>query len=146
MTRNSEFATWKGSNWNDVFLGSVNAPDSHCGNTDGLPYTTIEKTPLIAEKPYITEKDGKFTLNVPNVETDKVGVTAEYNNAVQVDFENVFVASEKNTATEITAKLDQGMHVVLQPGNYKLESSIKVNQEGAVILGLGIATLISTNG
>lgn len=38
------------------------------------------------------------------------------------------------------------MRVVFQPGNYNLSESIKVNQEGAVLLGLGLATLIPTNG
>ena len=55
MTRNSNFASWKGSNWNDVFSGSVHAPESHCGYGGDGTYTTIEKTPVIAEKPYISE-------------------------------------------------------------------------------------------
>lgn len=38
------------------------------------------------------------------------------------------------------------MHVVLQPGNYHLDDSIKVNTEGATVLGIGLATLISTTG
>jgi hypothetical protein len=75
MTRNSKVSDWTGSNWNDVFTGSVNVPESHCGNEDGHPYTNIEATPVIAEKPYITESQGNFTLNIPRVEMNKVGIT-----------------------------------------------------------------------
>ena len=82
MTRNSEFASWKGSNWNEVFLGSPEAPENNC-EEDGGPnaYTTVDKTPLIAEKPYISENKGNFTLNVPRLEKDKVGITKDFDNA-----------------------------------------------------------------
>lgn len=86
MTRNSNFASWKGSNWNDVFSGSVHAPESHCGYGGDGTYTTIEKTPVIAEKPYISEQNSTFTLNVPRVEKDKYGTTNNFSNADQIDF------------------------------------------------------------
>jgi hypothetical protein len=35
---------------------------------------------------------------------------------------------------------------VLQPGNYYLTDSIKVNRDNAVVLGIGMATLVSTTG
>jgi len=35
---------------------------------------------------------------------------------------------------------------VLQPGIYKLTDSIKINKENSVLLGIGMATLISTTG
>jgi len=56
------------------------------------------------------------------------------------------VANEKDSAATITSKLDSGLHVVLQPGNYYLADSIRVNKPNAVILGIGMATLISNNG
>src|SRR5258705_12148906 len=50
LSRNTTFHNWTGGVWNMVFLGTVNPakqtwPDS--------PYTVIEKTPLIREKPYL---------------------------------------------------------------------------------------------
>lgn len=102
---------------------------------------------MIAEKPYISEKDGKFTLNVPRVEKDKVGATKDYQNADQIDFSNVFVANEKTTAEEISKKInEEGLDVVLQPGIYHLYDTIHVERENAVILGIGMATLICENG
>ena len=39
-----------------------------------------------------------------------------------------------------------GLDILIQPGNYHLSESLKVNKAGQVILGIGMATLISTNG
>lgn len=61
---------------------------------------------MIAEKPYISENNGTFTLNVPRVEKDKVGVTKDYKNADQIDFSNVFVANENSTGEEISKKIN----------------------------------------
>ena len=38
------------------------------------------------------------------------------------------------------------MRVVFQPGVYNLTDSLKVNKEGAVLLGIGMATLVASNG
>lgn len=76
-----------------------------------------------------------------------MGITTfDWKFADEVDFGWVFVAQENNTADEINAKLDAGLRVVFQPGIYNLTDSINVNREGAVLLGLGMATLVSTTG
>ena len=116
MSRNSQWGSWNGGNWNIVFSGCINAPQSHCSNHEGHPFTTIGETPKIAEKPYITESDNKWTLQVPNVETNKRGPTVGWVNSKSVDFSEVYVAQATNSAATITSKLDSGMHVVLQPG------------------------------
>lgn len=56
------------------------------------------------------------------------------------------MANENNTADEINFKLEMGLRVVFQPGIYNLTDSIKVNREGAVLLGLGMATLVPLTG
>jgi len=71
-----------------------------------------------------------FKLMVPRPEFDKVGHTPGYDNADEVDFSEVYVASDKDTAAVINSKLDQGLHVVMQPGQYKLEDSLKINKSG----------------
>lgn len=57
MTRNSEMANFKGSSWNLVFSGVKGAPASQCNDEGGKPYTTLWKTDVIAEKPYIFSRD-----------------------------------------------------------------------------------------
>ena len=144
LTRNSYMGSWPAGNWNMVFLGCSNAPASHCGHPQ--PYTTVDATPVIAEKPYIMwdKNSNRYYLMVPKLETTKVGVTKDYDNVDQIDFHNVFVATDKNTAADINAKLQEGLHVVLSPGNYNLEDSIKITKSDTYILGIGFPTLIST--
>ena len=137
---------WYKGAWNFVFLGCQGAPTPHCGHDDGNPVTTIDKTPLIAEKPYITIDDsGKFYLHRPLYKRDTIGI--DWNDGADViDFSQVYVASDFDTAAVINKRLKDGLHVVLQPGMYYLEESIKVVKDGQVLLGLGLATLTPTNG
>lgn len=58
----------------------------------------------------------------------------------------MYVATENDSAATINAKLDSGLHLVLTPGQYKLSESLRVNHGNTVVLGLGLATLITTNG
>jgi len=132
--------------WNFLFVGCQNAPPSHCNNSGATPATNIAATPTIAEKPYITYDGSKYWLQVPNYETNKTGPTSGYNNAKAVDFSNVYVATDSDSAATINAKLDAGLHLVLSPGIYNLDDSIKVNKANTVVLGLGLATLVSTTG
>jgi len=38
------------------------------------------------------------------------------------------------------------MHLVLQPGIYNLTDSIKINNPDTVVFGMGLVTLVATNG
>jgi hypothetical protein len=49
---------------------------------------------------------------VPRLEQDKVGPTQDWENANEIPFSEVFVASDSNSATEINAAIAQGFHVV----------------------------------
>jgi hypothetical protein len=80
IIRNSEMGEWSGGVWNMVFVGSTGAPESHCSNSGSPPATTVEETPLIAEKAYIVSEGEGFSLMVPRVEQNKVGVTKDFDN------------------------------------------------------------------
>lgn len=57
--------------WNFVFTGCTGAPSSNCGANGGDPVTTIDQTPIIAEKPYIVIDDnGKYQLKRPHYKTN----------------------------------------------------------------------------
>lgn len=160
--------------WNQVFVGTIGAPPSNCGNcpgqtgspvchmnnctgckpncvqgSTGNPYTTVEKTPIIAEKPYIVfgHTPNKFSLAIPPVEINKVGPSNNDNlDITYVDFENVYVATPDDTAVTINSQITNGNHIILTPGTYNLTDSIVINKEGLVLLGIGFPTLISTTG
>jgi len=113
LFRNSDFGTWKGGNWNMVFVGTKNAPQSHCSNKGGIPATTVDETPLIVEKPYIVSNGSKgYSLMVPKMESNKVGTTPDYDNADEIPFSQVYVAKETDTAEIINKKLEASLHLV----------------------------------
>src|SRR5579871_3004275 len=50
ISRNSEWGSWTGSNWNMVFVG-VNHPPQ--GDWPDPPYTKVDQVPTIREKPFL---------------------------------------------------------------------------------------------
>jgi len=148
MTRNSKTALWSGAVRNMVFVGTEGAPSSHCGDSDNsAPITTVDSTPVIAEKPFVTiDGTGKYFLNIPAMTVNRRGVDFTDSAATVVDFENVYVAnSESDSSETINAELSKGLHVVLSPGIYNLTAPLFLNTEGQVLLGLGLATLVAMN-
>lgn len=76
LARNVDMDKWETGVWNMVFVGVNNAPPAHCGNAEGAgPYTTVDKTPIIAEKPYLINDGGKYKMMVPKLEKLKQGIT-----------------------------------------------------------------------
>lgn len=150
FSRNCDIQAWQGGVWNMVFAGVAGAPASHCGKGSGAgPYVTVDQVPMVADKPFITiGADGQFFLNVPPVKWLLRGT--DYENSVQVGFEQVYVAAaDRDTAETINARLAQGLHVVLSPGVYNLDQPLMVGfggHQGQVLLGLGLATLVAMKG
>jgi len=127
------------------FVGVEGAPESHCSNADGGPIVTVDEAPTIAEKPFISiDASGSYILNVPKVRTNARG--PDFSTGRQVDFSQVFVADASMSASTINAKLIQGLDLVMSPGIYHLDAPLKLDKPDQVLLGLGIATLVSSNG
>lgn len=147
FTRNSNIGSGVGGVWNMVYVGTPGAPESHCGNANGTtPVSTVPSAPVVLEKPYIIADGSSYKLMRPKAEFNKVGHTAGWQNSDEIDFTQVYVANEKDSAAIINSKLAEGLHLVLQPGIYHLEESIKVTNADTVVLGMGMATLIPLNG
>jgi hypothetical protein len=49
LSRNSQWSGWTNAVWNMVFVGCVNTPG---GTFPNPPYTVVDRTPVIREKPY----------------------------------------------------------------------------------------------
>ena len=118
--------SWGGGAWSFVHLGCVGAPANTCGS-DAAAHSNIASTPVIAEKPYLIEANGKFTLVVPKYETNKKGY--KWTGEDEVSFEHVYVASEHDSAATINSKLQQYDHIVLQPGNYNFSEPIRITKD-----------------
>jgi hypothetical protein len=93
-------AGWDNGGFSIVLMGNTNLPPSHCGDQGGVPFTTLESVPYIAEKPYIIKTDDGYSLMKPKLETDKVGPTKDWENADEIPFTRIYVASAENDTAE----------------------------------------------
>eukprot|EP00928_Gymnodinium_smaydae_P031210 TRINITY_DN22978_c0_g4_i1.p1 TRINITY_DN22978_c0_g4~~TRINITY_DN22978_c0_g4_i1.p1 ORF type:complete len:461 (-),score=79.46 TRINITY_DN22978_c0_g4_i1:318-1700(-) len=146
MNRNVAANSTSGGAWNVVSVGCTGAPSYR------EKHSTIAKTPVIAEKPYICSSANSFQLRVPAVSTGTQGCSWQHGQPSTdrtIDFKFVYVANaESDTAATINAKLknDTVNAVVLCPGIYHLDAPITIARPGQVLLGLGMATLVAAKG
>lgn len=147
FSRNDDWDGWTGSNWNMVFVGVVNAP---AGNWPKPPFTVVEKTPLLREKPYlVVDKAGRYAVMAPAYDTNgAVGISwAKASAAASIPIDRFYLAHpEKDNAESINAALGQGKNLIFTPGVYHLEKSVCVTHPGTIVMGLGFTTLIPDAG
>ncbi|HXS11140.1 MAG TPA: hypothetical protein VN734_00435, partial [Acidobacteriaceae bacterium] len=63
ISRNTEWHSWTGSNWNMVFVGVTNPPP---GDWPKPTYTKIDRTPISREKPFLfADAHNNFSVLVP---------------------------------------------------------------------------------
>ncbi len=147
ISRNSEWRSWTGSNWNMVFVGMVHAPD---GDWPTPPFTKIAQTPIVREKPFLlVDSHGNWFVRVPSLRTDSAGITWRNGTTPgrSILLSKFYIAHPgTDTAATINAQLAQGKHLLLTPGIYELTEPIRVTQPDTIVLGLGFATLKPING
>ncbi|HSH98268.1 MAG: adenylyl cyclase [Methylophilaceae bacterium] len=148
LSRNSRWGGWKGSNWNIVFVGDDNAPSGF--NWPNQSYTVIEHTPVAREKPFLTiDKKGKYSVFVPKLTNGSQGITWGNGAAAgqSIPISKFYIAKAGlDTATTINRALAKGKHLLLTPGVYKLNDTLRVTTANTIVLGLGIATLQPISG
>ncbi|GII58410.1 hypothetical protein Pth03_67990 [Planotetraspora thailandica] len=146
LSRNAQWGSWTGSNWNMVFVGVNGAP----ANTfPAPPYTTVATAPVTREKPFLyVDSAGAYQVFVPALRTNSSGTTWANGTPAgsSIPIGQFFVAKPGNTAAEIDAALAQGKNLLFTPGVYHLNDTIRINRADTVVLGLGLATLIPDNG
>ncbi len=146
LSRNTDWSSWTGSNWNMVFVGAQNAP----ANTfPSPPYTTVDRAPLTREKPFLhVDAAGAYKVFVPAVRTDSRGTTwaAGTPAGASLPLSDFFVVKPGATAAQLNDALAQGKNLLVTPGVYHLNQTLKVTRPDTVVLGLGLATLIPDNG
>ncbi|KAH0833586.1 hypothetical protein AYO21_05265 [Fonsecaea monophora] len=145
VSRNSTLTKWIGGVWNMVFVGDEQPPS---GSWPDQPFTVIDKTPVIREKPYlIFEND--YAVQVPKLKKDSQGTSwsTVQDSATTLPISQFYIAkTTSDTADSINDALHQGYHLILTPGVYHLSRSLEVKYPDTVILGLGMATLVPDNG
>ncbi|WP_414719940.1 RICIN domain-containing protein [Umezawaea sp.] len=146
LTRNSDMGSWTGSNWNMVFVGATNAP---AGTFPNPPYTRVNQTPQVREKPFLNiDAAGGYNVFVPALRNNSAG--ASWTNGTpagqNLPISQFFVAKPGTSASAINAALAAGKDLIFGPGVHRLNETIRVTRPDTVVLGLGLATLIPENG
>jgi hypothetical protein len=148
FSRNDEWGTWNGGVWSMVFVGTIHPPT---GQWPARPYTVVEKTPLVREKPFLIIDDaGKYAVFVPALKTGATQGTSWSRGdtaGTALPIEQFYIARpDKDTAATINAALSQGKNLILTPGIYHVDTPILVTRPNTVVLGLGLATLVPDKG
>ena len=148
LSRNDVWGSWSGQVWNMVFVGDSNPPS---GTWPGSKYTIINKTPYIAEKPYLyLDSSGNYNVLVPALETNGASGTTWAGGptpGVTLPISQFYLAQAgADTAATINAALAAGQNLILTPGIYNLAGSILVSRPDTIVMGLGYPTLLPAGG
>jgi hypothetical protein len=145
ISRNCQWGSWAGSNWNMVFVGNTNAPAANFPSN-----TVIGTTPAVREKPFLTiDGSGNYSVFVPALRTNSQGTTWSNGPAAgqSIPIGQFYIAKAgTDTAATINAALSQGLNLLLTPGIYNLTDTIHVTRANTVVLGIGFSTLVAQNG
>lgn len=148
LCRNDEWRYWEGGVWNMVFTG-VNPNRIPAGEWPSMPYTKVETTPDIQEKPYICYDEGQgYGIIVPERRKDSQGIS--WKEGVKGTFYslNTFYIADanKDDADSLNAALKEGKHLLLTPGIYKIDEPLVIENENTIVYGMGLATFVAEKG
>jgi hypothetical protein len=147
ISRNSEWGSWTGSNWNMVFVGVKNAPE---GEWPKPVYTKVAETPVVREKPFLmVDAEGRYSVRVPSLVHDSAGITWKSGSTPgkSIPLSRFYIAhAGVDAAATMNAQLDAGKDLLLTPGIYDLTEAIHVTRPDTVVMGLGFATLRPVKG
>ncbi|MRN52715.1 discoidin domain-containing protein [Paenibacillus monticola] len=147
FARNSQWGSWSNGVWNMVFVGDNNAPT---GLFPDPPYTVIEKTPVIREKPYLyINGSGQYQVFVPSLQTNTQGASWANGSTPgqSISIDQFYIARpETATAATMNAALSQGKNLLFTPGIFHLNDTLRITNPNTVVLGIGIPTIIPDNG
>jgi hypothetical protein len=147
ISRNTEWGSWTGSNWNMVFVGVVHPP---AGEWPVPPYTKLEATPVVREKPFLeVDGAGRYSVRVPDLARNRVGITWKSGETPgrSIPLSRFYLARPGvDSAVSINAQLAKGKDLIFTPGIYDLTEAIRVMRPDTVVMGLGFATLRPVKG
>ncbi|WP_434391326.1 fibronectin type III domain-containing protein [Melittangium boletus] len=147
LSRNSKWASWNNAVWNMVFVGSVNTPSG--ATFPEPPYTVVDRTPIIREKPYPYFSNGQYYVFVPALQTNTQGISwaSGPTPGQSLPISQFYIARpETDTAATLNSALTQGKHLLFTPGVYKLNDALRVKNANTIVLGLGVPSLVATSG
>ena len=153
LSRNCDWSSWTGENWNIVFAG-IEEGKAPVKTWPAAAYTAVDEVTAIKEKPFLVYQNDSYGVFVPGLRENSKGVSwvtesGEFaaGEGSLVSLDEFYVANaETDTAATINAALSQGKNLLLTPGIYSLDEAIVVENPNTIVLGIGYATLQPTNG
>jgi hypothetical protein len=154
FVRNSSLDGWTNSVWNQVFAGTEGAPAecfAPCSDSSGKPayYTTLPTTPASREKPYLyIDARGTWQVFVPAAQRNSRGTTWSSGPTPgrSIPLADFYVARPSDSPQLLNNQLSRGRNLLLTPGVYSVDRTLKVKRADTVVLGLGLATLTALGG
>jgi len=141
LVRNSKLGSGAvGASMNYVFVGVEGGPAS---SSDGT-ITSVDASPRAAVKPYLVERQDVWSIEVPQMESHVSGLQPL--NTTSIDFSQVYVAKEGDTAESINTGISGKKALLLTPAIYDLDKAILITSPGFVVLGIGFPTLVANKG
>jgi hypothetical protein len=146
IVRNSSLDGWTNGVWNQVFAGDQGAPPQ---SFPSPPYTTLATTPVSREEPYLyVDGNGRFNVFVPSPQRHTTGTT--WQNAAtpgrSLPISDFFIAQPSDSVQTINNALARGKNLIVTPGVYNVDRTIRVRRADTVVLGMGVATLTAQHG
>jgi hypothetical protein len=146
LTRNSALGSWRGSNWNMVFVGTEHAPSNSFPDP---PYTTIDAAPVIREKPFlVVDRRGTWNVFVPALRSNAEGTTwtSGKPRGVARPLSQFVIVKPGTSAAMMNGALARNKSLIITPGVYHLDAPLHVTRANTIVLGLGLATLVPDGG
>jgi hypothetical protein len=155
LLRNTDPTEWIGQDgWNMVFVGDDHTPSGTWPNTR---FTVVDKTPVVREKPYlVADTSDNYSVIVPQLKRNSKGTSwkpswdgtgSDNSPSKTLPLSQFYVAqASQDNADTLNIALQRNLHLLFTPGVYNLDQPIVVRNPNTVILGIGLATLASTNG
>ena len=144
--RNNNVNAVHGINWNLTTMGDV----IRSGLAANEKNTVLETVPVIYEKPFLYFDNGEYYVFVPGRRDEAKGLSwsaTDMGVGVSQSLDMYHVArADVDTADTVNAALAAGKNILFAPGVYYFDKAIEVNNPNTVLLGLGLASIIPTNG
>ena len=107
------------------------------------------KTPFVREKPFLAFDGKGFNVKVPQLKQNSIGPdwVSGVKSEKTLSIDKFYIAKPGiDNAETMNSALKKGKHLLITPGRYFLDKSLKVTRPGTVVMGIGMATLIPENG
>ncbi len=142
FTRNSNWSEADGGIWNIMTVGVPGAKH----NWPEGSYHTIDKTRKVREKPYLQLVDDELVVVLPAIHENSEGVRWTEEGQI-IGLDQFYIAyPDQDDSKSINEALKAGKHLLMTPGVYWLEENLHVSNPNTILHGIGLPTLIPTNG